>query len=263
MANKRMFSMEVVDTDRFLDLPASTQLLYFHLGMRADDDGFVSSPRKIARTVNCSIDDLNILVLKGFIIPFKSGICVIVDWKLNNEFKRDRFHPTVYQDEFKMLGIENRRYFLLDAGCIQSGYKAETSWIQDGDGTETESNLIYSNLIYSSRSSLPHAREGYQMPNVQQPSDNQLTTEDERRLQQPFPAPVFDSVKEYAQEQGASDEEAKKFFDYNAARGWLVSGKPVADWKALFRSWMSHAQPAAKSGKTEQELIEESRKYSL
>ena len=266
MANKRMFSMEVVDTDRFLDLPASTQLLYFHLGMRADDDGFVSSPRKIARTVNCSIDDLNILVLKGFIIPFETGVCVIVDWKLNNDFKRDRFHPTVYQVEFQKLGIENRRYFLFGSDRIHNGNMMETRCIQDGDRTDTESSLIQSNLIQSSlvqSSRSSPARDGNQVTAGRKPSDDEPPAEDERRLQQPFPAPVLDSVKEYAREQGASDEEARKFFDYNAARGWQVSGKPVADWNALFRSWMSRAQPATKSGKTEQELIEESRKYSL
>lgn len=271
MANKRMFSMEVVDTDRFLDLPASTQLLYFHLGMRADDDGFVSSPRKIARTVNCSIDDLNILVLKGFIIPFESGVCVIVDWKLNNDFKRDRFHPTVYQTEFQKLGIENRRYFLLGSDRIQNGNMMETRWRQDGDRTETESSLIQSSLIQSNpiQSSLVQssrsspAREGDQVTAGRQPSDDEPPAEDERRPQQPFPAPLLDSVKEYAQEQGASDAEAVKFFDYNSARGWLISGKPCADWKALFRGWMSHVKPTTTSGKTEQELIEESRKYSL
>lgn len=252
MARRRMFSLDVVDTDAFLDLPASTQALYFHLGMRADDDGFVSSPKRITRTVSCSADDLNLLVLKGFLIPFKSGVCVIVDWKRNNDFKRDRFHPTVYQTEYKKLGVENRRYFLLDTECLQ-----------DVSRLETESNLVYSNLVQSSCGCSP-AREGDQVTTNRQPSNDQLPAEDERR---PLlsPAPLLESVKEYARELGTSEEEAAKFFDYNAARGWLVSGKPCADWKALFRSWMSHAKPAAKdspSGYSEAEL-EEARLYSL
>lgn len=74
MAKRRMFSLDVVDTDTFLDMPASTQALYFHLGMRADDDGFVASPRKITTMVNCSNDDLKLLLSKGFIIPFDSGV---------------------------------------------------------------------------------------------------------------------------------------------------------------------------------------------
>lgn len=68
MANRRMFSLSVIDTDKFLDMPVSSQLLYFHLGMRADDDGFVSSPKRIARTTNCGDDDLRILATKGYII---------------------------------------------------------------------------------------------------------------------------------------------------------------------------------------------------
>lgn len=250
MAIKRMFSMEVVDTDRFLDLPVSAQVLYFHLGMRADDDGFVSSPKRITRTVSCSADDLNLLVLKGFLIPFKSGVCVIVDWKRNNDFKRDRFHPTVYQTEYRKLGIENRKYFLLDTDCLQ-----------DVSRLETESSLVYSSLVQSSCSCSP-AREGDQATANWQLSDNRPPAGNEQRPRL-SPAPLLESVKAYAEELGASEEEAAKFFDYNTARGWLVSGKPIADWKALFRSWMSHAIPVTTSGKTEQELIEESRKYSL
>lgn len=79
MAQKRMFSLRIVDTDRFLNMPSTSQALYFHLGMRADDDGFVGNPERIARMVSANIDDLNVLVLKGFIYRFDSGICVIMD----------------------------------------------------------------------------------------------------------------------------------------------------------------------------------------
>lgn len=81
MASKRMFSIDVIDTDKFLDMPVSTQALYFHFGMRADDDGFVSSPKKIAKIANCTNDDLRILISKGYVIPFDSGVIVITDWK--------------------------------------------------------------------------------------------------------------------------------------------------------------------------------------
>jgi hypothetical protein len=98
-----MFSLDVVDTDNFLDMPASTQALYFQLGMRADDDGFVSSPRKITRNINCSNDDLKLLITKGYIIPFDSGICVVRDWKINNNIRTDRYKPTIYQQEKALL----------------------------------------------------------------------------------------------------------------------------------------------------------------
>ena len=84
MANRRMFSADVVCTDRFVEMPSSTQALYFQLGMKADDDGFISSPKQITRMVGAAEDDLKLLAAKGFIIPFESGVVVISDWKINN-----------------------------------------------------------------------------------------------------------------------------------------------------------------------------------
>ncbi len=84
MANRRMFSLDVVDTDKFLEMPLSTQALYFHFGMRADDDGFVSSPKRIIKSLCCNEDDLKLLIAKGYLIPFESGVVVISDWNINN-----------------------------------------------------------------------------------------------------------------------------------------------------------------------------------
>lgn len=119
MANRRMFSLDVVDTDIFLDMPASSQNLYFHLGMRADDDGFVSSPRKITKLVNCSRDDLNVLISRGFVIAFADGIVVITHWRQNNYIQKDRYKETVYKNDLESLSIENGVY-RLDTVRIQS-----------------------------------------------------------------------------------------------------------------------------------------------
>lgn len=111
MARRRMFSLDVCDTDSFLDLPVSTQALYFHLGLRADDDGFVSAPKKIAKICNCSDDDLKLLIAKGYLIPFQSGVCVIVDWKINNFLRSDRYRETLFLEEkSSLITSENRRY---------------------------------------------------------------------------------------------------------------------------------------------------------
>ena len=113
MAERRMFAKTIIDSDAFLDMPASARLLYYDLGMRADDDGFVSSPKKITALVNCSPDDLSLLIAKGFIIPFQSGVCVIRDWKTNNSIRSDRYHETRYLEEKRKLSLlENRAYFL-------------------------------------------------------------------------------------------------------------------------------------------------------
>lgn len=110
MANRRMFSLDVVDTDKFLEMPASSQNLYFHLGMRADDDGFVSSPKKITKLVNCGEDDLNVLISRGFVIAFDGGIVVIRHWKQNNYIQRDRYKTTIYQKELSALIVDNGVY---------------------------------------------------------------------------------------------------------------------------------------------------------
>ena len=103
MARKRMFDLGILDTDLFLEMPQSTQNLYFHLGMRADDDGFVSNPKKIIRIIGANEDDLKILFSKEFIIPFESGIVVIRHWKLNNYIRKDRYVETIYKEEKKCL----------------------------------------------------------------------------------------------------------------------------------------------------------------
>ena len=116
MAQKRMFSLAVVDTDSFLDMSTSAQALYFHLGMHGDDDGFVSSPKRIIRAVGCTEADLKTLEEAGFVIKFESGVIVIRDWKVHNTLKNDRYHPTVYQEEIHKLKTDKLgRYSILES----------------------------------------------------------------------------------------------------------------------------------------------------
>ena len=135
MAQKRMFSLHVVDTDRFTEMPASAQALYFHLGMHGDDDGFVSSPKKIQRAVGCSDDDLRLLAAKGYIIPFNSGVVVITDWRVNNTLKNDRYQPTIYADEKSTLLLEESGKYSLTCGVVpkffQNGSILESQPRQD------------------------------------------------------------------------------------------------------------------------------------
>ena len=114
MAEKRMFSKTIIDSDAFLDMPLSSQALYFHLSMRADDDGFVNNPKKIQRLIGCGDDDLKLLMAKKFLIPFESGIVVIKHWRIHNYIRNDRYKETNYIEEKSMLGIEkNKAYSLL------------------------------------------------------------------------------------------------------------------------------------------------------
>ena len=98
MANRRMFSLTIVDTDIFLDMPSTTQNLYFHLGMRADDDGFVGNPKKITRVINSSEDDLKLLIAKGFVEVLRDGIVFVSHWRENNDIRWDRYKPSKYQE---------------------------------------------------------------------------------------------------------------------------------------------------------------------
>lgn len=115
MADRRMFSKTVISSDLFIDMPVSAQLLYFHLGMCADDDGFVNNPKQIQRGVGCNIDDLKILQAKGFIIPFDSGVIVITHWNINNQIRKDRYRETSFKNELSLIAKdENGIYITTD-----------------------------------------------------------------------------------------------------------------------------------------------------
>lgn len=119
MAKRRMFSLDIIDTDLFLEMPQSSRLLYYELCMRADDDGFVSSPKKIQKMVGCNEDDFKVLISKKFLIPFDTGVVVIRHWKIHNYIQKDRYKETIYLDEKKQLNQEKNGTY---TKCIQDGY---------------------------------------------------------------------------------------------------------------------------------------------
>lgn len=121
MADKRMFARSIVDTDNFLEMPISARLLYYDLGMRADDDGFVDSPRKIMKVTGATNDDMNILIARKFIIPFDSGIVVIRHWRINNYLRSDRYSETIHLDEKSILAIDNNKQYLTQNEAISLG----------------------------------------------------------------------------------------------------------------------------------------------
>ena len=117
MADKRMFSLKIVDSDLFLDMPLSSQCLYFHLSMRADDDGFVNNPKKIIKIIGANEDDLKIIIAKGFVIVFEQGIIVITHWKINNFIRKDRYKPTLYENEVQSLSQTKNGMYIKEVGC--------------------------------------------------------------------------------------------------------------------------------------------------
>ena len=207
MAQRRMFSLAVTDTDAFQDMPTSSQALYFHLGMHGDDDGFVGSPKKIARAAGCNADDIKLLITKGFIIPFESGVVVIRDWRVNNTLKNDRYHETLYQAEKALLSVNK-------AGAYELGESMETTCFQIGTNAEPEQT----NEL-----------------NKQNITNKQTADKPPRRAQR-FHPPTIEEVSSYCRERG-SGIDPQRFFDYYVSNGWRVGKNPMKDWKAAVRNW--------------------------
>lgn len=132
MAKKRMFDIDIVGSDAFLDLPHPAQALYVQLAMRADDDGFVGNPNTIQRMARTKKADFDLLIKKRFILQFPSGVVVIKHWRMNNHIQKDRYTPTVYTEEFRMLSVkENKSYTEVDGTCIQPVSNMDTQYRLD------------------------------------------------------------------------------------------------------------------------------------
>ena len=127
MAERRMFAKAIVLSDAFLDMPLSARCLYFTLGMFADDDGFVNNPKSIMRQTGATVDDMNLLIAKKFVIAFETGVIVIKHWRIHNYIQADRYHPTKYQEELATLQFDdNKAYTQLDTPCIQDVSNTDT-----------------------------------------------------------------------------------------------------------------------------------------
>lgn len=111
MGSHRMFTNVITDSDAFIEMPLSAQALYFHLGLHADDYGFVSSPKRMVRAISCNEDDLRLLIAKGFVISFDSGVIVITHWNLHNSIRKDRKKDTLFSAEKSTLLLENNIYY--------------------------------------------------------------------------------------------------------------------------------------------------------
>lgn len=144
MAQKRMFNNSVVGSDSFLEMPDSSQNLYFHLSMRADDDGFVDNWKSIMRMTGKKEDDLKILISKSFILPFESGILVIKHWKLNNYIQKDRYKETIHTSEKALLTTDENNVYRLDTNCIHS---IEKNSIEENSIEENSCNKQNAEII--------------------------------------------------------------------------------------------------------------------
>lgn len=214
MAEKRMFSKKIIDTDWFMDMPASTQNLYFHLSMRADDDGFVASPKRIIKLIGATEDDYKILIAKKFVIPFESGVCVITDWRINNYLRNDRHTDTIYKDEKNSL-------ILNEAGKYELGIPVGIPVVDPVlslPNSNTNTN-IYNNKEENQVKEERHKHGEYGWV--------KLTDEQYNRLKREYSNidKVIDRIDEYVQSNGNKN----KYKDWN-----LVIRKAIREkWSCL------------------------------
>lgn len=209
MAERRMFAKTIIDSDAFLDMPLSTQALYFHLSMRADDDGFINNPKKIQRMIGASDDDCKLLLLKRFIISFESGVIVIKHWKVHNYIRNDRYKPTIYKEEKACLvEKENKAYTEIE--------NAEVTGIPLVDQMDTQDRL---------------GKDSLELGKDSIGKDNENKAPKKR-----FVPPTLEQVKEYCKSRN-NNVDAEHFVDYYTANGWLVGKNKMKDWKAAVRTW--------------------------
>lgn len=152
IAERRMFAKTIIDSDAFLEMPVSSQCLYFHLSMRADDEGFINKPKTIMRMIGAKDDDMNVLILKKFIIPFESGVVVIKHWKIHNYIRGDRLHETKYQTEKSELALdENNSYTLCLTSDRQLVDSCPTEVRLGKDRLGKDNNTISKDIVSSTK----------------------------------------------------------------------------------------------------------------
>lgn len=154
MAERRMFAKTIIDSDAFLEMPATAQMLYFHLAMRADDDGFINSPKRIMRMIGSGEDDLKLLIIKKFIIPFESGVVVIKHWKIHNYIRKDTYSETRYKREKATLRLdENSAYTESYPLPLQACYDSV-------DGTSTQDSIVQGSIVQDRITDLSSGDDG-------------------------------------------------------------------------------------------------------
>ena len=207
MAERRMFAKTIIDSDAFLDMPLSTQALYFHLSMRADDDGFLNNPLKILRMVGGNQNDYDLLKAKNFIITFENGVIVIKHWKMHNYLRADRYKETVYLEEKSRLTLkENGAYSL-----------------NDDFGIPTVNQVVH------------------QLDTQVRLGKDSIGKDSEDEKNSRFTPPTLEQVSLYCFQRN-NKVDAQRFIDFYESKGWLIGKNKMKDWKAAVRTWESKEQ---------------------
>lgn len=231
-----MFAKTIIDSDSFLDMPLSAQSLYFHLAMRADDDGFINNPKKIQRMIGASEDDCKLLIAKKFVIVFDTGVIVIRHWKLHNYIQKDRYKPTIYQDERGLLDTEPNGTY---TECIRNGYDLDTQ-VRLGKVRVGKDRIE----IGEDSGGIPpasHAKNHNNDDNARAENESSEDKNGKKQIEERhIIPPSIEMVKAYCQKRNNTID-PEQFCDYYATRGWKLNAKQkMIDWQSAIRTWEKH-----------------------
>lgn len=251
MAERRMIAKGVVDTDSFMEMPMSTQALYFHLLLRADDEGFLRNPKTITRMVGCKSDDLKMLIAKHFAIAFDTGAIVITHWRIHNSIRKDRFTPTLYGTERSLLEIlpegtykplVNSDGYVIDTAFQPDDNQMATKWQPNGNQVATQVRLGKDRI---GKVSLESDADKSAM------SDKVTTTTTKAdHKSKRFKKPSIEELQAYITEMGYTFS-ANHFFDYYESNGWKVGRNGMKSWKAACANWQRREHPKTAAGRRE------------
>lgn len=230
MAEKRMFAKSIIDTDAFLSMPLSAQALYFHLCMRADDDGFVSNPRKIQRMISCADDDLKLLIAKRYILAFDSGVIVIKHWRIHNYIRKDTYKETLYLEEkstlFQKPDGAYTDHQLLGPSRTRDEPVTDPSTQYRLDKIRLDKDSIEENIAPDEPAYTPSE------PITPEEYHAELKKEEKKK----FHPPTVGEVTDYCRERN-NHVDPDRFVDFYASKGWMVGKTKMKDWKASVRTW--------------------------
>ena len=209
MAERRMFAKTIIDSDAFLDMPATSQLLYFHLSMRADDDGFINKPKSIMRMIGACEDDIKLLFVKKFLIPFESGVVVIKHWKIHNYIRKDTYRETKYKAEKSTLELDENEAYRIACDDVVTGtlQTRNASLTQDRIGKDRDRDRLGQDNNYAGEMTTEerlYVDNFGKMPNVAEKSllSFLLRTHDEELVEYAFIQAVEKDKKNIAYVKG-------------------------------------------------------------
>ena len=232
MAERRMFAKTIIDSDAFLEMPATSQLLYFHLSMRADDDGFVNKPKSIMRMIGSKDDDLTLLFAKKFLIPFESGVVVIKHWKIHNYIRKDTYTETKYKEEKATLELdENSAYRIAETSPLQLRDESVTGLsTQDRLGQVSSGKVSVGEVI----DDVPDINVGHKPPKAVRHKyglykNVLLTDEDYAKLQEEFPHDYSERIERLSEYMASTGKSYKNHLA--TIRNWAKKDKPQQQTK--------------------------------